>query len=73
MSCRWRVIAWSVVALFALPAAADQDPVVRAPAGTVKGIAEGAVNVFRGVPYAQPPVGVARWKPPPLQAPPPRW
>ncbi|WP_129643099.1 carboxylesterase/lipase family protein [Peristeroidobacter agariperforans] len=63
-SFRLRAIAWSVAALFALPAAADQDPVVRAPAGTVKGVAEGAVNVFKGMPYAQPPVGVARWKPP---------
>jgi para-nitrobenzyl esterase len=64
MSFRLRVIAWSVAALFALPAAADQDPVVRAPAGAVKGVAEGSVNVFRGLPYAQPPVGAARWKPP---------
>ncbi len=31
MSFRLRVIAWGAAALFALPAAADQDPVVRAP------------------------------------------
>lgn len=64
MSFRLHAIAWSVAALFALPAAADQDPVVRAPAGTLKGVAEGTVNVFKGLPYAQPPVGAARWKPP---------
>jgi len=64
MSIRSNVIAWSVAALFALPAAADQDPIVRAPAGAVKGVSEGAVNVFKGLPYAQPPVGEARWKPP---------
>lgn len=64
MSFRLSVIAWSVAALFALPAAADQDPVVRAPAGSVKGVSQGTVNVFKGLPYAQPPVGDARWKPP---------
>lgn len=53
----------AVAALFALPAAADQDPIVRAPAGTVKGV-PGTVNAFKGLPYAQPPVGAARWKPP---------
>jgi len=64
MSFRSTVIACSVAALFALPAAADQDPVVRAPAGAVKGVSDGTVNVFKGLPYAQPPVGEARWKPP---------
>ncbi|HEY5758281.1 MAG TPA: carboxylesterase family protein [Steroidobacter sp.] len=64
MSFRLRVIAWSAAALFTLPAAADQDPVVRAPAGAVKGVADGSVSVFKGLPYAQPPVGDARWKPP---------
>ncbi|WP_129780974.1 carboxylesterase/lipase family protein [Peristeroidobacter soli] len=64
MSFRLRVLAWSVATLFALPAAADQDPVVRTPAGTARGSADGSVNVFKGLPYALPPVGEARWKPP---------
>jgi para-nitrobenzyl esterase len=64
MSFRLRVIACSVAALFAVPAIADQDPVVRAPAGTVRGLTDGSVNVFKGLPYAQPPIGDARWKPP---------
>lgn len=63
MSFRLRVIAWSAAALFAVPAAADV-PIVRAPAGTVRGGADGAVNVFKGLPYALPPIGAARWKPP---------
>lgn len=63
MSLRLRIVGWSAAVLFALPAAA-QDAVVRAPAGTVKGHVEGGINVFKGLPYAQPPVGDARWKPP---------
>ncbi|HEY0940988.1 MAG TPA: carboxylesterase family protein [Steroidobacter sp.] len=63
MSLRLRLIALSAAALLAVPAAAD-DLIVRAPAGAVKGQAKGAVHVFKGLPYAQPPVGDARWKPP---------
>ena len=39
-------------------------PVVEAPAGTVEGKSVGKMRVFRGIPYAQPPVGPLRWKPP---------
>jgi para-nitrobenzyl esterase len=46
----------------AMPASAQ--PVVSAPAGSVRGEAQGGVNVFRGLPYAQPPVGRGRWRPP---------
>lgn len=64
MSFRLRVIAWGAAALFAVNAVADQEPVVRAPAGAVRGTSEGSIIVFKGLPYAQPPVGAARWKPP---------
>jgi para-nitrobenzyl esterase len=37
---------------------------VDAPAGRVRGTAEGDLRVFRGIPYAQPPVGSLRWRPP---------
>ncbi len=48
-----------------LPAmAADTAPVVTAPAGELKGTAVGTVRVFKGIPYALPPVGALRWKPP---------
>ena len=39
-------------------------PIVKAPAGTVEGRMEGELRVFKGIPYALPPVGSARWKPP---------
>jgi para-nitrobenzyl esterase len=49
---------------------AGSSPVVDAPAGRIEGMVEGRLRVFKGVPYAQPPVGQARWKPP---VPMPRW
>ncbi len=40
-------------------------PVAEAPAGALKGeaLADG-IHVFRGIPYAQPPLGKLRWRPP---------
>ncbi|HEX5183736.1 MAG TPA: carboxylesterase family protein [Allosphingosinicella sp.] len=51
-------------------AASEKAPVVNAPAGSVKGLHEGDANVFRAIPYALPPIGERRWRPP---APMPRW
>lgn len=43
---------------------AGAAPTVDAPAGVVRGEAQGALRVFKGLPYAQPPVGPGRWAPP---------
>lgn len=48
----------------------DPAPLVEAPAGAVRGVREGVANVFRAIPYASPPVGERRWRPPTTM---PRW
>lgn len=59
------VLGAAVLGLFASsPSHAEQAPVVDAPAGRAEGRFEGGVNVFKGLPYALPPVGPARWKAP---------
>jgi para-nitrobenzyl esterase len=44
--------------------------VVDAPAGAVRGVSRDGIRAFKGIPYALPPVGSARWRPP---SPVPRW
>lgn len=66
---RFRIFAAAAV-LLAAPAFAADAPVVEAPAGALRGEALGGVNVFRGIPYAQPPVGRQRWRAPVAAA---RW
>jgi para-nitrobenzyl esterase len=46
------------------------DPVVATPYGAVRGRYERGIAVFRGIPYAAPPFGLLRFRPP---APPEPW
>jgi len=41
-----------------------QDPIANAPAGSLQGTSQGTLNVFKGIPYAAPPVHALRWRPP---------
>jgi para-nitrobenzyl esterase len=51
-------------------AGARSDPIVHIDGGRVQGVAVGGGYAFRGLPYASPPVGNLRWRPP---EPPVRW
>jgi para-nitrobenzyl esterase len=42
----------------------SDSPMVRIDSGVLHGQRDGAVDIFRGVPYAKPPIGSLRWKPP---------
>lgn len=62
---RWvqGLIAALVLAVSA-PALAQSRPVVTTQEGRLRGEAADGINIFRGVPYAEPPTGWRRWRPP---------
>jgi para-nitrobenzyl esterase len=42
----------------------NEAPTVRIVNGTLEGFSSSGISIFRGIPYAQPPVGDLRWKAP---------
>jgi para-nitrobenzyl esterase len=63
--------AWLLAAAGLLaPQAAIAQPEVIVSTGKLRGINAGDIQVFKGVPYAAPPLGERRWRPPAL---PLRW
>lgn len=61
-----------LLVVFSAPAMAAQPlPMVRVSSGALSGLhdAETGLDEFKGIPYAMPPIGPLRWKPPQTAAP----
>jgi len=60
-----RILVLIIVLVFCSPVfAQDQSDVIRIDTGELQGVIEDGVRIFRGIPYALPPVGELRWRPP---------
>jgi len=58
-------LGWLGLILAAASASADEQPItVKVEQGAIVGRTDGAIDVFKSVPFAAPPVGPLRWAPP---------
>ncbi len=61
---RRSLVVWAMLALPLGLFGESAAPLVKTAGGVVEGKGDGAVHAFLGIPYAAPPVGDLRWKPP---------
>ena len=54
----------ATVGIFAISCTTHQPSLVRVEGGLVQGISEDSLTVFKGIPFAAPPVGQLRWRAP---------
>ncbi len=53
-----------LLCLFALTISAAERPVIKVETGVLQGVIEFNMQAFKNIPYAAPPVGDLRWRPP---------
>ena len=58
------VAACALVLAMGCAAAFAESAIVKVAGGTLRGEMHEGMRVFRGIPYAEPPLGALRWRPP---------
>src|SRR4051812_31460295 len=61
-----RLFAFTFLLLFTITTFAQKNVIVKTDAGLISGItnSDGSIHIFKGIPFAAPPVGELRWKAP---------
>ncbi|HEY1872646.1 MAG TPA: carboxylesterase family protein, partial [Chitinophagaceae bacterium] len=61
-----QILAFSISLFATVTLFGQKAPVVKTDAGLISGTAnnDGSINIFKGIPFAAPPVGELRWKAP---------
>jgi para-nitrobenzyl esterase len=63
MTRRFSILAWTILNVGLAASSANAEPIA-IDSGQIEGSHKGPIRVFKGIPYAAPPVGPLRWRPP---------